>query len=355
LKKVNCYSIISISDSLGGAEQILYKMAKEFSSLDSYKLDVYIFKSKTNSFWSDHLPQNVRIIYLDSNIISLINVLRKKQFHCVFSSHLMINAFLGFLRTFNILKTEKLIVRESTSVFYRYSGLKLFKYKIAYWFGYRNIDLIITQSELMAESLKDNVPYVSKRSKIITVSNPFDLPSGQILAEQIVFSDKFIVSAGRFIPEKGFDVLLDSFSMILKEFPNLKLVVLGEGTLRSELENKICQLGISDKVVLPGFVTNVYPYFKKAEMCVVSSRLEGFPNVLLQMMSQNDKIVSTTCAGGIDQIDGIELSETNNVNSLYQAMKNSLKGDTSKNRGKFDKELATRSIEYFVESINDEL
>jgi hypothetical protein len=72
-------------------------------------------------------------------------------------------------------------------------------------------------------------------------------------------------------------------------------------------------------------------------------------------MSQNDKIVSTTCAGGIDQIDGIELSETNNVNSLYQAMKNSLKGDTSKNRGKFDKELATRSIEYFVESINDEL
>ncbi|MNX50087.1 4-alpha-N-acetylgalactosaminyltransferase [compost metagenome] len=349
------YAIILISDTLGGAEQILYEVVRKFISLDSNTFEVYILKNKTNSFWNDNLPEYVRITYFDDNVMALANSLRKKQFNCVFSSQLMMNAFLGLLRTWNILKTKKLIVRESTSVFYRYSGSKLFKYKMAYWFGYRNIDLIITQTELMAKSLKDNIPYVWERSKIITVSNPFNLPSEQILAEQINSSDAFIVSAGRLIPEKGFDILLDSFAMILKEFTDLKLVILGEGALRSELEDKIHQLGISDNVVLEGYVENVYPYFKKAKMCVVSSRLEGFPNVLLQMMSQNDKVVSTTCAGGIDQIDGVELSETNNVNSLYQAMKNSLNGNTSENRGKFDKELATRSIESFVGHINEEL
>lgn len=344
-----------ISDTLGGAEQILYEVVRKFSSLDSYKFEVYILKSQTNSFWNDNLPEPVSIMYFDDNVMALANRLRKKQFHLVFSSQLMMNAFLGLLRTLSILKTEKLIVRESTSVFYRYSGPKLLKYKIAYWFGYRNIDLIITQTELMAKSLKDNIPYVWKRSKIITVANPFNLPTEQILAAQINSSDTFIVSAGRLIPEKGFDILLDSFSMILKEFTDLKLVILGEGALRSELEDRIHQLGISGKVVLEGYVENVYPYFKRAKMCVVSSRLEGFPNVLLQMMSQNEKVVSTACAGGVDQIDGVELSETNNVNSLYKAMKNSLMGDTSKNREKFDKELATRSIESFVGRINEEL
>ena len=80
--------------------------------------------------------------------------------------------------------------------------------------------------------------------------------------------------------------------------------------------------------------------------------MEGFPNVLLQMMSQCDNVVSTICAGGIDQIAGLITCEPNNVDALYQAIKLSLETeDTAKNRPLFDQELESRSISSFIAKI----
>jgi len=159
-----------------------------------------------------------------------------------------------------------------------------------------------------------------------------------------------IVSAGRLIREKGFDILISAFAEIIKEIPSLNLMILGEGSERKKLEKLINELDIKDKVILKGHVKNVYPYFKLANVCVVSSIREGFPNVLLQMMSQNDKVVSTDCAGGILEIQGVFVVAPDNVKELVGGIKKAL-NYSSENRALFDKELQNRSIDSFIQKI----
>ena len=126
------------------------------------------------------------------------------------------------------------------------------------------------------------------------------------------------------------------------------MVILGEGNLRDKLQKKIISYNLENHIKLLGFVGNVYPYFKYSDLCVVSSRIEGFPNVLLQMMSQNTKIVSTKCAGGIEEIPGIFIAETNDEKSLEQAMELALRHNTTANREIFDDFLNERAIHNFI-------
>jgi glycosyltransferase involved in cell wall biosynthesis len=265
-----------------------------------------------------------------------------------------VTGIVGILIRFGLIKKKYFVARESTQIFERFSGFKLVLYRKMYQLGYPSIDLLICQTEQMKHSLLINLPWIDKKIKVKVIANPIDLSQVDKI-ENMDYHYPFIVSAGRLIPEKGYDILIDAFNLFLDEYPYHQLIILGEGKERLNLENKIKSLQLENKVLLKGHVSNVYPYFKKASLCVVSSRIEGFPNVLLQMMSQNNKVVATKCAGGIDQIDGIVLSEVNNANNLYQAIKISIKANTIDNRGKFDKELATRSIESFLECINVEL
>lgn len=69
------------------------------------------------------------------------------------------------------------------------------------------------------------------------------------------------------------------------------------------------------------------------------------------MMSQNTNVVSTKCAGDIDIIDGLILSKVNDIESLHNAILNSLNNNSKKNRLFFDKELENRSIENFINRI----
>lgn len=351
---MNKVSIFSISDSLGGAEHVLFKIAKFYSEKESCCAKIYFFKPKSNTYWKDNLSSDVEIIYLNNSIISLLKQIKKQKNQMVFSSHLIINAFLGFLRFLGILQTDKLIVRESTQVFGRYSGLKLLQYKLAYWLGYRKIDLIICQTQRMSENLKENTPFLFKRAKVKVIPNPFDFPDERLINEEITIPKNTIVSAGRLIPEKGFDILIQSFSKVLEKKPGMTLMILGEGNERNKLEKLISDLNLGQKVILKGYVKNVYPYFKKAEVCVVSSIREGFPNVLLQMMSQNERVISTDCAGGISELKGVLVIDTSDVDSLSHAIQMTLCTEVN-HRISFDNELKERSINSFVYKIENHL
>ena len=128
------------------------------------------------------------------------------------------------------------------------------------------------------------------------------------------------------------------------------MLILGEGPEREYLQDLITDKKLTENVRLVGFVNNVYPYFKAANLCVMSSRIEGFPNVLLQMMSQNNKVVSTISAGGIDEIEGIFTCETNEI-ALSNAIRICLKSNTEKNNVLFNQNLQNRTVEAFVSEI----
>ncbi len=348
--------IFSISDLPGGAEQVLKQIARYYIS-KGIKVHYFIFKRKQSHYYKELDSNLFTITYFNNNILKMIFYFFKNRevFERIFSSHVNMNALIGKMMGLKIIKTKCFIARESFSIFSFYKGFKLFKYRMAYFFGYKNIDLLITQTELMKERLMESLPYLNHRLNIVAIHNPFLFPSPEIQNKNVDMEDmEFIVSAGRLMPRKGFDILIKAFKNIKKEHPHLKLILMGEGELRNELEDLVEEIELAGEVKLIGFVANVYPYFKKANACVLSSTIEGFPNVLLQMMSQNERVVSTTCAGDIDKIPGIFLAEPNNQKSLEKALHCAL--GSNKNRPQnnilFLEYLKERSIENFIRTID---
>ena len=362
MKKYFDWLIVIPTDSLGGgAEQLLFNTASYLSKKKQKCLIIFLRK-KQSGMW-EILENQCKIKYLPTKnlylgyLLLIPYVIRISFSHRIkrtFSSQTLINALLGFLKKISVLNNTKVIVRESNSIFHLLKGTKLKIYTLAYKMGYSKIDLVICQTEFMKLQLLEAIPWMKKRLMVIVMSNPIDLDmitSKSILKMDQTYNFDFIVAAGRLVPVKGFDILIESFVELQNDFPDLKLLILGEGKDRDKLQYKISSVGMSGKILLVGFVENVYPYFRAAKLCVMSSRIEGFPNVLLQMMSQNTKVVSTLSAGGIDEIPGVFTCEIDNAPKLTQSIKQCLLTDTDINREIFDINLNSRTIQSFVNEI----
>lgn len=109
--------------------------------------------------------------------------------------------------------------------------------------------------------------------------------------------EKIIISVGRLIPVKGHKYLIDAFSKC-KSNQDWKLVILGEGALRKDLEQQINKLNLQDKVVLVGAVHNVDDWLRKSSIFAFTSLSEGFPNALAEAMSASLPCVSFDCITG---------------------------------------------------------
>lgn len=348
------------NDSLGGAEQYLKMIATYFKKED---ITIYFLKNNKSKQWSN-LDSQTKQFFMSSRHeflgllrFILLMLFSSKKYDYIYTSHVKTNALIGLLRFFSIVKSKFHIARESTSIFLRYKGFKLKYYKLLYAIGYNNIDVIICQTELMKNQFLKHNSKISNKTSIVVIPNPIDLSIAKTKIQEASnsFDFDYIVSAGRLIPEKGYDILIQAFKQIKEQHQNLKLVILGNGKELENLKSITEKLELINDVVFPGHVTNVYTYFKNAKLCIVSSRIEGFPNVLLQMMSQNTKVVSTLCAGGIDTIPGIFTCETNNHKLLNDAIAKCLTSNTEENSEVFKKYLNSRSIESFIKTTNKKL
>lgn len=109
---------------------------------------------------------------------------------------------------------------------------------------------------------------------------------------------KNIVTAGRFVEQKGFDILLRAFKIFLKKHSEYNLIIYGDGPLKNNLINLAGDLEILSKVSFPGFVKDIRKVIRKDAIFVLSSRFEGIPNTLIEAMSIGLPIVSTDCTPG---------------------------------------------------------
>lgn len=348
---------------IGGAESVLHLLTDSYLKKGN-QVYVLFFRPKKYGHWEKSGNPNIHLYYGGglSTFISNIKKIRSIHFDYSYSSLVDLTGMLGILRRLRILHFSKMIGRESTSIFERYKGIGLARKKLMYLFGYPAVDSLVCQTEYMKRQLIANLPWIEKKCNVIVVPNPVDEQMMELKGNDVTElstiqkCQPYIVTAGRFIPEKGYDILIDAFNRIRKSYPELKLVILGDGELRPYLVDKVSKYALNDKVYMPGFKQNVFPWFRHAKLCVISSRVEGFPNVLLQMMSQNSKVVSTLCAGDIENIEGIYTCQPNNVDELVAAMKKSLVDDEEmKNIDLFNIELSKRSIESFINTIEESL
>lgn len=107
-----------------------------------------------------------------------------------------------------------------------------------------------------------------------------------------------LMAVGRLSQVKGYDKLLEAFAGVAARHANWELVIVGEGPQRSVLQAQLDRLGLAGRVILAGEAGNLVDWYQRADLFVLTSRHEGFPNVVLEAMAQGLACVSFDCEAG---------------------------------------------------------
>ncbi len=171
------------------------------------------------------------------------------------------------------------------------------------------VDKVITISRDVEKILE--CEYSIKRSKLKTIYNAVDFEEIKEKKKETIckFNKLFdksniikFITIGSLREVKGHKYLIDAFSSVKEQVPNSKLIIIGEGPLKHELEKKIKDLNLVDDILLLGLQKNPYKYLAKSDIFVFSSLREGFPTVLLEALACGLPIISTDCETGPREI-----------------------------------------------------
>ena len=196
---------------------------------------------------------------------------------------------------------------------------------------YRWASAVVT----LTNELKGVVTEFLPSNKVHVIPNPA-LPVGVAAGQNVDFNypSPFLVAMGRLCPQKGFDMLIEAFSLCTNKA--WSLVILGEGVERELLISLTKRLGLESRVYFPGRVSDPYPVLYQAKLFVLSSRFEGFPMALLEAMSCGLPVVSFECPTGpsdiiTDGFDGV-LVQNGNVKGLANAINKLIDDEEMRNR-----------------------
>ena len=297
----------------GGAERVITTL---LNHLDLERFEPILCLLQKEGPYLEELRSGIQIIDLQAPrvryaIKKLIHVIRTVKPHIVFSTLGHLNLAISVFRFF-LPRHIVFVARESNTVSLQNKSEKFsFIYDLLYRIFYSRFDLIIAQSSYMKQDLIDNFKMPFEKIKVIY--NPVDIQSIQekIVHNPDTASDKptriNLLAVGRFSEQKGFDLLLKSLSLVQAD---VHLNILGDGPLRSELQQQIKTLGLESKVSMLGFQKNPYQYMVDSDYFILSSRYEGFPNVVLEAHVCGLPTIVFDCPGGtseiiVDNINGI--------------------------------------------------
>ncbi|MCK5602362.1 glycosyltransferase [Candidatus Pacearchaeota archaeon] len=141
--------------------------------------------------------------------------------------------------------------------------------------------------------------------KISVIYNYCDRKSAQSLAKkplphdyETVFKNRVIITCGRLIRIKGHRFLIQAFKEVRKHHPETRLIILGDGPLKEQLVDLTRQLELDGTVFFPGYQANPFAWMARADLFVLPSLTEGFPNALLEAMTLGIPVISTDCPSG---------------------------------------------------------
>ncbi|MCH7388473.1 glycosyltransferase family 4 protein [Acinetobacter modestus] len=347
-------TLVISSLGIGGAERALAGLANWWcqkhnvtiitylDTPDFYPLDSKIFRIKIKSE-----KASIKAI----NFIKRCNNLRQEIYR---SSPDVVLSFVDRCNVLTLISTFglgiKVIVAERTNPqFYNIGKV----WSILRNFTYPRAHKIIIQTE----SIKKWALKYKKENEIYIIPNAIDkyrlslIKSETETEGEVLKWKNSILAMGRLSFEKGHDQLLRSFSIISENYPDWGIEIIGDGILKDSLINLAKELGIENKLYFHGNRQNPFPIMKQAEIFVLPSRIEGFPNVLLEALCTGMACISFNCPSGpSDLIKNDEnglLVEAENLNALASAIEYMILNPDLRKR--FSSE-AIKTIDYFNET-----
>ncbi len=206
-----------------------------------------------------------------------------------------------------------------------------------FWAGLRFLlypfadDLVV-----QTESVRQWALRLMPASKIHCIPNPVPEPPTLDKLERSE-GKSILLASGRFIHQKGFDILIRAFAKCAMEHPQWHLrIVGGDGDQREPLEALVAALQLTDRVELRGKSTNILEEYANADLFVLPSRYEGFPNTLLEALTCGLPVIATDCPSGPAEIvrhgiDGL-LVPPENVEALASALDELMSDDSKRAR-----------------------
>jgi glycosyltransferase involved in cell wall biosynthesis len=184
--------------------------------------------------------------------------------------------------------------------------------------GYNLADAVATTSQGVSDDLMRH--FGVRGSAIKVVHNPIDFAAmSKAVAEPLDTADErawkhpAIVSAGRLAEAKNFPLLIEAMALVRRRVPAARLFILGQGDQEPRLREQIAALGLTDVVRLCGFQRNPWKYIARADVFALTSRYEGFGNVLIEAMACGVPVVVTRSPGPLeivrDNVDGVIVPE----------------------------------------------
>lgn len=355
----------------GGAEKALISMLEVFD-YSKYSVDLLLFNKK--GIFLNKVPKEVNILeepfgykYYDMSVKqAVIELLSKGKIKDAF----------GRLVSMVIYKMEKDSSRCNQKVWKHISSMfgklnKEYDVAIGYLEGHpiyycidnvkanQKIGFIHSDYEKMGFNKRGDIPYFRYLDKIVTVSHKcsrvlkcifpeykdrveimHNILSPKVIYKmasediEIVESDITIVSVGRLVKIKGYDLAIDTCKKLVDSGYDLKWYVIGDGTERKELEILIRKYNLENRFILLGEKENPYPYIRQADIYVQTSRLEGKSIAIDEAKILHKPIVVTNFTTVTDQInDGKNgLVVEMNSDSIYKGIDELIKNIDLRNK-----------------------
>ncbi|TVR00040.1 MAG: glycosyltransferase [Spirochaetaceae bacterium] len=202
--------------------------------------------------------------------------------------------------------TTPVAVREANTLAAHTFSHDAFKRRIVVWMmkrWYPRAARVIVNSQDSAAGLVEW--RIVPRSAIEVIPNPLDVDFIETRSREPLDHPWFapdappvILAAGRLVRQKDFETLIRAFALFAERNPHPRLVIIGDGARRQTLRDLAGQLGVGERVQLPGFVDNPYQFMARSALFVLSSAWEGSPNVVTEALACGLPVVATTCPGG---------------------------------------------------------
>lgn len=286
----------------GGAERVMANLVADIRrELPKARITLVLLDKRPEKH---AVPDSVDVVRLDSNGSVTASVRRLMGCARAFRPDVIVS----FLTRANIAAVlaarasgARCIISERVHTSSHFgSGMSAYINKTVVRRLYRHAETIVTVSDGVARDLSQSFGIPEER--LTTINNPVDGPGIETAAANrpgIDLPDDFLVAVGRLVPNKNFAMLIEAYARAAIA-PHL--VILGEGPERCMLADLTRELGVADRVHLPGYVENPHAVMRHASLYASASNAEGFPNAMIEAMVLGLPVVATDCHSGPSEI-----------------------------------------------------